>query len=692
MLLHPKLVRFIFSELHFLFLLYVTMASIASLFLESQISNWTFLYYFFSLSMALYINWKWLPSIRSIISLIKRKTLISLTLIIFFLALLGALIIQRLQWIDYNSVWYDEVYQHIPTVMKVKQPNLVHQASHQQQPPIDYFLANFSLHFYPYTPIGLRIHATIFSSLAILLFFILTLSKTRSWFLAIFGTFLLNFNPHLFFYATEARPQSVAFFTLCFFLFFLLEFLQKNNQRNRHMLILSGCVWSCTIGLQPLIIGFVLLLALIIENLITSSHKKAKNLLSIGLTIFFILSPFIFVIIVDSHKVEQFYTSPFAKIPQIIKTISWQDLINYFSVWGAIQSTKQSIMQILFFPLMIVFLFFLKFIISKYYSIKKTIFSFEISFLFFYFMFPLVFEIIFKSFVHWPLFTKYYILYAVVCLFLFLSATSWNHHSASFVTRAFSIFTIAFFLTKYGPHYLKSYNQEIKAMTQYRLDSKKLANEINNWLNYTLIQPVPLVPTAPVIPPPSEEIRYYQNSKTKQQLQIIDPGFRKTRNKLFKYLLIWKPQFALKNPNIQNRAILFTKYGYHPIEKMLQSPEAKKALQYPGFEKIISGQGFVLIKLTSHYFDKYSESDLANQIIKMLPKELAESTFPLLAYLAENSIEKKEKQKAQLYINRLKSLKRNDDDKYGTFQERDIAWQGVPHYIKFLEQKLKAIP
>ncbi len=686
---HPQIIRFIFNGLLFLFLLYLTLASVTSLFLEPQTPDWAFIYYFISLSIALPFSWYGLPKMQSITPIIKKNPLTSFALAIFLFVSLGALVIQRYQWIDYNSVWFDEAYQHTPAKLDIEHPNLVRLASVQQQPPIDYFLSNYSLHFFPHTPTGLRFHATLFSSLATLLFFILTLSKTRSWFLATFGTFLLNFNPLLFFYATEARPQSVAFFTLCLFLFFLAEFLQKNNQRNRHMLILSGTIWSWTIGLQPLIIGFLLLLSLSIENFIIGSRKQAKNLLNIGLTIFIIHGPLLFASIIESYQADKFYVSPIYRIVETFKTLGWETLTHYASAWGSTLGYERPIVQILFFPLVIALFFFLRFIASKHYTLRKVTPPSGISFLFFHFMFPFTFEIVFKSFVHWPFFAKYYVLYIVVCLFLFLSAISWSQRSQPFFIHIFVVCILTTFLVRYGPNYLKQHTYEITQRSSYRPDLKKLTEEIKHWSGHTLIQHIPTFPMGLNVAPPTMEVDYYQENKANSQFQFSGQGFQQMWEKEFKYLLIWKPQFSLGNLNIQNRVLLFTKFGYHSVEKMNEFPKTKKALQHPGFEKVVNGQGFVLVKLTSHYFHKYTIKDLTYQIIEMLPEELSESKFPFLAYLAETAIQKKEKQKALYYIKKLKELKRGNDNHFGQFKQRSTAWQRMPNYIKYLEDKIE---
>ncbi len=325
------------------------------------------------------------------------------------------------------SVWSDELFQYSLSFMSP-----ISQAISQHQPPLSYIQTAMSSLMTSDVLWAIKLFSVINSLFFITLICLLLKNLCNNYIPAIVFTLLVFLTYPLLYYTVEARPQTLAFVYLIFFLYeiYHLHFYKKTL----NMLDLLGFYLVClifllTVGLQPI---FMIFTGTVVYLLMTR-NKKAWQILSVGF------------ISIATYLPCQFLIKK-ASVARLNEKTFLNLISGLFSKVYRLNFERSHLLNINFyfyFLLIVVSLSFLYFIRKKKLNKNLKISFFLIAVMFFFIH---SFTQTYSSFVNYHLAFRYYIL-AFPILFVVLSLLFVEFYKASKQNNLMTKIMITVFVT-----------------------------------------------------------------------------------------------------------------------------------------------------------------------------------------------------------------------------------------------------
>lgn len=185
-----------------------------------------------------------------------------------WVCLLIIALLPRLIRLEFRNAWMDELKQGRYSEPGLFAPELLMGAAKQCQPPLDASIESIGIINLGFKEAGIRIHAVILGTLAVLLFYfaMTRLLGNRTLIMPVVIVFAIH--PWLVYYSQEGRPNSGAvFFSVLYLLVLIYIFIDQSNPRfNFRLFFLFTIiqVWFLlSIGFQPLVFVFVSCISLL---------------------------------------------------------------------------------------------------------------------------------------------------------------------------------------------------------------------------------------------------------------------------------------------------------------------------------------------------------------------------------------------------------------------------------------------
>ena len=207
------------------------------------------------------------------------------------------------------GIWLDEYTQFsIGNVQGYK--DTIDLAFRQQQPPLDYILHGFAGTMIGYSPFALKVHASLFALLFLLIVPHALSYLSESLWVRWIPSFLLLLSNPLIAYSIEGRPLMLALFCAMVFMMMALDYLEKGRGVDSSFcwIVLTGWVFLNTTGLQPQLFIFFLLCVLAIISIFKGDRSKAGLLLGSGFICFLYQIPISYYLIALTEETYQFHS------------------------------------------------------------------------------------------------------------------------------------------------------------------------------------------------------------------------------------------------------------------------------------------------------------------------------------------------------------------------------------------------
>lgn len=272
-------------------------------------------------------------------------------------------------------------------------------------------LAYLNSHFIFYTkvnPILLSRLTSIFCVVSAYMFFVVMGNRLNlsSWFYLLLGSFFL-FEPNIHFSALEARPVALGIMFMALFMLNLVQYHLAADRFSLWGVFISCLLFLMSLGMQPVVICGLLWFGLGIDGFLFKD-KKSRNLClatSAALLVFF---PFQIPIILVSAKTNKFHEAWYGHFVAWLGEFKSENYLFYFN------EDKESWILMSAVAAAVLFSF------IKRKSISGLVFIMIGLTL----LFPIAFDLLFKTIINWPLTDWYrscFLIFSNVFLFSIIS-------------------------------------------------------------------------------------------------------------------------------------------------------------------------------------------------------------------------------------------------------------------------------
>jgi 4-amino-4-deoxy-L-arabinose transferase-like glycosyltransferase len=333
---------------------------------------------------------------------------------VYFLIFMIAFLM-RLYNIEYRDVWEDEDRQSGYAAQGLFDLDITQRAAAQCQPPIDPFIQSIGIANFGINEMGVRIHTAFLGALTVLLFYILLSGILEDRFAADLAGVVFAFQPWLIHYNRVGRPVGTGVFCAVLYLLVLLHFLvhTKDKESNKKCFILLVIVQTwflLSVGFQPLIFVLTSSFSLLPFLLNKKYFYKTAAVYLASVVSFALAYPILnFGFTLNAQK----YLKPTSFLHHIVtffknlSSISFETYINYY------KPLVENYHFLYFTAWILGAAGFIYALISKK---KNTVSLLFLYFLIFTFVYPLLFEAGFKTFINYYVTLRYYLTFTPVLI------------------------------------------------------------------------------------------------------------------------------------------------------------------------------------------------------------------------------------------------------------------------------------